>query len=186
MAAPEVSALLDAPSVDAVLVDARRDLVGARGLCRLLRTTGVSVPLLAVLTEGGLVACSADWGVDDVLLGTAGTGIAFLWFYTLIADIGPARATIISYITPGFSVVYGVVLLGEPFSLAAVGGLDAENLAVAFNDVDLCLRLRAAGYRILWTPFAELYHLESASRGQDVSAEKARRFAGELAAGRDL
>ncbi len=58
-----------------------------------------------------------------VLLGTAGTGIAFLWFYTLIADIGPARATIISYIAPGFSVVYGVVLLGEPFSLAAVGGL---------------------------------------------------------------
>ena len=58
-----------------------------------------------------------------VLLGTAGTGIAFLWFYTLIADIGPARATIISYIAPGFSVVYGVVLLGEPFSVAAVGGL---------------------------------------------------------------
>ena len=54
-----------------------------------------------------------------VLLGTAGTGIAFLWFYTLIAEIGPARATIISYIAPGFSVVYGVVLLGEPFS---VGG----------------------------------------------------------------
>ena len=72
MAAPEASALLDAPSVDAVVVDARRDLVGARGLCRLLRTTGVSVPLLAVLTEGGLVACSADWGVDDVLLSTAG------------------------------------------------------------------------------------------------------------------
>ena len=58
-----------------------------------------------------------------MLLGTAGTGIAFLWFYTLIADIGPARATIISYIAPGFSVVYGVVLLGEPFSAAAVGGL---------------------------------------------------------------
>ena len=72
MAPPEASALLDAPSVDAVIVDARRDLVCARGLCRLLRTTGLSVPLLAVLTEGGLVAVSADWGVDDVLLGTAG------------------------------------------------------------------------------------------------------------------
>jgi drug/metabolite transporter (DMT)-like permease len=57
------------------------------------------------------------------LLGTAGTGIAFLWFYTLIADIGPARASIIAYIAPGFSVAYGVVLLGEPFSVAAVGGL---------------------------------------------------------------
>jgi DNA-binding response OmpR family regulator len=71
-AAPEASALLDAPAVDAVLVDGRRDLVGARGLCRLLRTTGISVPLIAVLTEGGLVGVSADWGVDDVLLGSAG------------------------------------------------------------------------------------------------------------------
>jgi drug/metabolite transporter (DMT)-like permease len=58
-----------------------------------------------------------------VLLGTAGTGIAFLWFYTLIAEVGPARASIIAYIAPGFSVVYGVTLLGEAFSLAAVGGL---------------------------------------------------------------
>jgi drug/metabolite transporter (DMT)-like permease len=58
-----------------------------------------------------------------VLLGAAGTGIAFLWFYTLISEIGPARASIIAYIAPGFSVAYGVILLGEPFSLAAVGGL---------------------------------------------------------------
>jgi|SRR4051794_13519303 len=58
-----------------------------------------------------------------VALGAAGTGIAFLWFYTLIAEEGPARASIIAYIAPGFSVVYGVVLLSEPFSLAAVGGL---------------------------------------------------------------
>ena len=58
-----------------------------------------------------------------VALGAAGTGIAFLWFYTLLAELGPARASIISYIAPGFSVVYGVVLLGEPFSVAAVAGL---------------------------------------------------------------
>ncbi len=58
-----------------------------------------------------------------VLLGVAGTGIAFLWFYTLLTDIGPARASIIAYISPGFSVVYGVVLLGEPFSLGVVAGL---------------------------------------------------------------
>jgi drug/metabolite transporter (DMT)-like permease len=58
-----------------------------------------------------------------VLLGAAGTGIAFLWFYTLITEVGPQRASIIAYIAPGFSVVYGVVLLGEAFSLAAVGGL---------------------------------------------------------------
>jgi len=62
-----------------------------------------------------------------------------------------------------------------------VGGLDARSLAVAFNDVDLCVRIRQAGYRVLWTPFAALYHLESASRGQDLAPEKARRFAGEIA-----
>jgi O-antigen biosynthesis protein len=62
----------------------------------------------------------------------------------------------------------------------AVGGLDAENLAVAFNDIDLCLRIREAGWRILWTPFAQLYHLESASRGKDHAPEKARRFAREI------
>src|SRR3978361_1990164 len=74
IAAPEASALLDAPSVDAVIVDARRDLVGARGLCRLLRTTGISVPLLAVLTEGGLVAVFADWGGGGGVRGKGGAG----------------------------------------------------------------------------------------------------------------
>jgi len=72
----EVSALLDsgpgAGPVDAVLVDARRDLVQARSLCRLLRTTGVTAPVFAVLTEGGLVALTAEWGIDDVLLDSAG------------------------------------------------------------------------------------------------------------------
>ena len=72
VAPAEVSALLNAPQSDAVLVDARRDLAGARSLCRLLRTTGVTVPLFVVLTEGGLVALTAEWGVDDVLLDSAG------------------------------------------------------------------------------------------------------------------
>jgi DNA-binding response OmpR family regulator len=73
VAPAEVTALLQAPpGVDAVLVDARRDLAGARSLCRLLRTTGVTSPVFAVLTEGGLVALTAEWGVDDVLLDTAG------------------------------------------------------------------------------------------------------------------
>jgi GT2 family glycosyltransferase len=62
----------------------------------------------------------------------------------------------------------------------AVNGLD-EELKVAFNDVDLCLRVRAAGYRNLWTPFATLIHHESVSRGRDLTPAKARRFAGEFA-----
>ncbi|WP_129668422.1 winged helix-turn-helix domain-containing protein [Phytoactinopolyspora endophytica] len=68
----EGSALVDAPTGDVVMVDARRDLSQARSLTRLLHTTGVDAPLLAIVTEGGLAAVTAEWGVDDVLLDTAG------------------------------------------------------------------------------------------------------------------
>ncbi|MBV9141008.1 MAG: response regulator transcription factor [Pseudonocardiales bacterium] len=71
-AAPEVAALLDAGPYDAVLVDARADLAGSRSLCRLLGSTGLDVPVVIVLSEGGLVALSADWGFDEILLPTAG------------------------------------------------------------------------------------------------------------------
>ena len=60
-----------------------------------------------------------------------------------------------------------------------VGGLD-PHLDVAFNDVDFCLRLREAGYRNIWTPYAELYHHESATRGYETSPEKMSRFNGEV------
>ncbi|HVU35386.1 MAG TPA: glycosyltransferase [Opitutaceae bacterium] len=60
-----------------------------------------------------------------------------------------------------------------------VGGLD-EKLRVAFNDVDFCLKVRAAGYRNFWTPYAELYHHESASRGAEDTLEKRDRFRGEV------
>ncbi len=61
-----------------------------------------------------------------------------------------------------------------------VGGLNADQLKVAFNDVDFCLKVRAAGYRNLWTPYAELYHHESASRGKEDTLEKRDRFRGEV------
>jgi GT2 family glycosyltransferase/SAM-dependent methyltransferase len=57
-----------------------------------------------------------------------------------------------------------------------VGGLDETNLKVAFNDVDLCIRIRQLGYRIIWTPHACLTHHESKSRGADTSGEKRERF----------
>ena len=57
-----------------------------------------------------------------------------------------------------------------------VGGLDEVNLPVTFNDVDLCLKLGDHGYRVVWTPFAELFHLECASRGPDDSPAGQRRF----------
>ena len=63
-----------------------------------------------------------------------------------------------------------------------VGGLNEEDLTVAFNDVDFCLKVNAAGYRNVWTPFAELYHHESVSRGKDDKDPlKIKRFQAEIA-----
>jgi GT2 family glycosyltransferase len=65
------------------------------------------------------------------------------------------------------SAVTGACLATRRHVYLEVGGLDEVNLPVAFNDVDLCLRIQARGYRVVWTPFAELFHLESVSRGPD-------------------
>lgn len=68
----EPAQLVNAPDYDIVIVDARTDLVGAKSLCRLLRAAGQGAPLLLVVTEGGMSAVSGEWGIDDVLLATAG------------------------------------------------------------------------------------------------------------------
>jgi DNA-binding response OmpR family regulator len=68
----EAAPLLDAPPSDVIVIDARRELASARQTCRVLRSTGISAPLLAVVTEGGLTAIAADWGIDDVIIETAG------------------------------------------------------------------------------------------------------------------
>ncbi|MGL5867367.1 MAG: winged helix-turn-helix domain-containing protein [Dermatophilaceae bacterium] len=70
----EASALVDAPQADVVLVDARRELAMAKSLCRVICTTGASSPLIVVVTEGGLAGLTSEWGVDDVVLDTAGPG----------------------------------------------------------------------------------------------------------------
>ena len=68
----EASALVVAPSADVVIVAARRELAMAKSLCRVICTTGISIPLLVVVTEGGLAGITSDWGIDDVILDTAG------------------------------------------------------------------------------------------------------------------
>ena len=68
----EGSALLDPPPHEAIIVDGTRSLPHARSLCRLIRTTGASAPVLLIVTEGGLSALQNDWGMDEVLLTTAG------------------------------------------------------------------------------------------------------------------
>ena len=68
----EGSALLEAPDADLLLVDGRQELAHARDLCRLIRTTGTDVPVLLIVTEGGVAVVTHDWGMDDVVLHTCG------------------------------------------------------------------------------------------------------------------
>jgi O-antigen biosynthesis protein len=80
------------------------------------------------------------------------------------------------------SAVTAACLVVRREAYTAVGGLDEEAFVVAFNDIDFCLKLRAAGLRNLWTPFAELYHHESVSRGSDRHPSRKQRFERERAA----
>jgi len=70
------------------------------------------------------------------------------------------------------SAVTGACLLTWKHVFLQVGGLDEHNLPVSFNDVDYCLRVRDAGYRVIWTPHAEMYHHESVSRNKEPTPEK--------------
>lgn len=79
-----------------------------------------------------------------------------------------------------FSAVTAACLVVKKKHYLAVGGLDEINLKVAFNDVDFCIRLRELGLRNVWTPYAELFHHESATRGNDVQPEKQSRFQSEV------
>jgi GT2 family glycosyltransferase len=83
-------------------------------------------------------------------------------------------------LTQDYSAVTAACLVIRKSIYEEVGGLNEIDLAVAFNDVDFCLRVREAGYRNVWTPFAEMYHLESATRGIEDTPEKQQRFSNEV------
>jgi GT2 family glycosyltransferase len=83
-------------------------------------------------------------------------------------------------VVQNYSAVTGAALVVRKALFEAVGGLDEANLKVAFNDVDLCMKLAQRGYRNLWTPYAQLYHHESKSRGAENSPEKMQRFRSEI------
>jgi len=87
-----------------------------------------------------------------------------------------SRMTLISE----FSAVTAACFVVRKSVYKQIGGLNENDLKVAFNDVDFCLRLLEAGYRNIWTPYAELYHYESATRGLDESPEEQARIASEV------
>ena len=97
----EVSVLLDAPSIDLLIVDGRHDLGAVKNLTRLLNSTGVGAPIILVTTEGGLTAIAADWAIDDVILDTAGPAevdarirLTITKYLDLQRDINPATVEI--------------------------------------------------------------------------------------------
>ncbi len=83
------------------------------------------------------------------------------------------------YYAQNVSAVTGACMMMRKSVFEEVNGFD-ESFRVAFNDVDLCMRIRKAGYLIVFTPYAELYHYESKSRGLEDTPEKQKRFQGEV------
>ncbi|MBO9186478.1 glycosyltransferase family 2 protein [Rhizobium sp. L80/93] len=79
------------------------------------------------------------------------------------------------------SAVTAACLVIRKSTFEEVGGLNEVDLKIAFNDVDFCLKVKEAGYRNVWTPYADLYHHESATRGLDDTPEKVERFRQEIA-----
>jgi glycosyltransferase involved in cell wall biosynthesis len=83
-------------------------------------------------------------------------------------------------LTQTLSAVTAACLVIKKSIYQELGGLNETDLKVAYNDIDFCLRVREAGYRNVWTPFAELYHYESATRGYEDTPEKQLRLRNEV------
>ena len=87
-----------------------------------------------------------------------------------------ARHVTFINVIQNFSAVTAACMIMRKQVFDEAGGFDAANLPVVYNEVDFCLRIRERGYRILWTPYAELYHLESASQEPDSTSQRLTRF----------
>jgi GT2 family glycosyltransferase len=135
--------------------------------------------MVALACQPGVGAVGARlWYSDDriqhagVVLGIGGVA-GHVYRHLLRNEIAPcSRARFLQ----SFSVVTAACLIVRKDLYVRAGGLNENDLAVALNDVDFCLKLREIGCRNVWTPHAELYHHESASRGADDTPAKAARF----------
>ena len=117
----DVRALVSGPSPDAVLIDARSQLSEARATCRLLRATGLGIPLVAVVTEAGLIALTADWGIDDVVLDKAGPAEVEARLRLAVGRLAGTTATSGGLIRSGELAIdpdtYAAKLKGRPLDL---------------------------------------------------------------------
>ena len=134
---------------------------------------------LAVLPENGAIGAKLLYANERVQHGgvVLGWGPDHAHTNAERSDAGYfGRLALISNV----SAVTGACLILRKSLFEEVGGLNATDLMVAYNDVDLCLKIRARGYRNVWTPFALLYHREFASRGNDAAPDKIDRANREL------
>ncbi len=166
-----------------------RGAAAARGGVLLFLNNDIEMLEPGWLTELVSIACESDIGaVGAKLLYPDGTlqhggivlGVGGIAGHSHLGIAGDAPGYFARMqLTQEVSAVTGACLAIRAEVFAQVGGFDAEALAVAFNDVDLCLRLRRAGYRNVWTPYARLIHHESKSRGPEDTPEKRARFEAE-------
>jgi GT2 family glycosyltransferase len=165
---------------------ANRGMRMARGDCILLLNNDVEVIDAGWLKE--MVSCLAypDTGVVGARLlypnGTLQHGgvivglgsVAGHWFCGMPGEFrGPMGRLAVRQ---SLAAVTGACMLISRRCLEAVGDFDEENFAIAYNDIDFSLRAGRAGFRVVWTPFATLYHHESASRGSDETSANIERF----------
>lgn len=158
-------------------------VVEAKGECLCLLNDDIRVPHAGWLEEMVGLASRADVGMvgahllfDDgtiqhagVVLGLEGHVAGHLYHYAPEREM---RQWPLHNLVRRMSAVTAACCVMRREVFEAVGGMDAENFAVNYNDVDLCLRIHEHGWKVLWTPYARLVHAESQSRGKAVKAER--------------
>lgn len=167
------------------------------------RAAGMARGSILCLMNNDIEILTSDWleeMVSFAIRDEIGCVGARLWYPDgrlqhagCILGVGGVAAHAHKNLQRGYAGYFGRALLHQSFSAVTaaclvvrrdvfeqVGGME-EQLGVAFNDVDFCLKVSTAGYRNVWTPYAELVHHESATRGDDNAPEKLARFSAEIA-----
>ena len=125
----EASALVDAPEIDVLFIDSRRDLPTVKNLTKLLDTTGMNCPVILIATEGALSAMTSEWGFDDVILDTAGPAEV-----EARIRIGIGRAQDLSGIDPNKEIKTGEISIDENSYTAKIKG---RALDLTFKEFEL-------------------------------------------------
>jgi len=127
----EASVLIDIPDVDALFIDCRKEIASAKSLARLITSTGINCPVIAIATEGGLSAISADWGIDEVILDTAGPAEVDA---RIRISIGRTHAQLVANDPSAREIRTGDVVIDESSYTAKIKG---RSLDLTFKEFEL-------------------------------------------------